>query len=60
MKWIILLLLVAAGWWAYNNVDFANLGSNTKNTIRNEKTIKKFFDADRMNKEETQNVLEEF
>ncbi len=60
MKWIILLLLVAAGWWAYNNVDFANLGSNTENTIRNEKTIKKFFDADRMNKEETQKVLEEF
>lgn len=60
MKWIILLLLIAAGWWAYNNVDFANLGSNTENTIRNEKTIKKFFDADNMNKEETQKVLEEF
>lgn len=60
MKWIIILLLVAAGWWAYNNVDFANLGSNTENTIRNEKTIKKFFDADKMNKEETQKVLEEF
>ena len=30
MKWIILLLLVAAGAWAYFNVDFSQLGSNAE------------------------------
>lgn len=59
MKWIILLLVVAAGVWAYLNVDFANLGTNTENTLRQEKTLKIFFDADKQNKEETQQTIQE-
>lgn len=59
MKWIILLLVVAAGVWAYLNVDFANLGSNAENTLRQEKTLKVFFDADKQNKDETQQTIQE-
>ncbi len=51
MKWIIILLVVAAGVGAYLNVDFANLGTNAENTLRQEKTLKIFFDADKQNKE---------
>lgn len=60
MKWIILLLLVAAGVWAYLNVDFSNLGAQSENTLRQEKTLKKFFDADKQNKDETQEVIDNF
>ena len=60
MKWIILLLLVAAGVWAYLNVDFSNLGAQSENTLRQEKTLKKFFDADKQNKYETQEVINNF
>jgi len=59
MKWIIILLVVAAGVWAYLNVDFANLGSNAENTLRQEKTLKIFFEADKQNKEETQQTIQE-
>lgn len=59
MKWIVILLLVAAGVWAYFNVDFANLGNNANNTLRQEKTMKKFFGADEQNKEQTRQVIEE-
>ncbi len=61
MKWIIILLAIAAGVWAYYNVDFSNLNKeNTTNTIKQEKTLKKFFDADNQNKQETKEVLEQF
>lgn len=60
MKWIILLLVIAAGVWAYFNVDFAQLGTQTENTLRQEKTMKKFFSADEQNKDETQKVIEQF
>ena len=59
MKWIIILLVVAAGVWAYLNVDFANLGTNAENTLRQEKTMKIFFDADKQNKDETQQTIQE-
>ena len=43
MKWIIILLLIAAGVWAYFNVDFTGAKNNaqesTMNAIKNEKTI---------------------
>ncbi len=61
MKWIIILLLIAAGVWAYLNVDFMgakeNAQDSTMNAIKNEKTIKKFFDADQQNKQETQDTI---
>lgn len=60
MRWIIVLLIVAAGIWVYYNVDFSNFKSDSENTIRQEKTLKKFFSADEQNKEETRKVLEQF
>ncbi len=61
MKWIIILLLVVAGVWAYFNVDFTgaknNAQENTMNAIKNEKTINKFFEADKQNKQETQDTI---
>lgn len=60
MKWIVILLIAAAGVWAYYNVDFANLGSNTNQTIREEKTLKKYFKSDEMNREQTQKILDEY
>ena len=61
MKWIIILLLIAAGVWAYFNVDFTGTKNNaqesTMNAIKNEKTINKFFEADKQNKQETQDTI---
>lgn len=58
MKWIILLLVVAAGVWAYMNVDFSNFHNDATNTFKQEKTLKKFFDADKQNKDQTRDVIE--
>ena len=61
MKWVIILLLIAAGVWAYLNFYFTGMKNNTQdntmNAIKNEKTIKKFFDADQQNKQETQDTI---
>ena len=59
MKWIILLLLIAAGIWVYFNVDFSKINTNAENALRQEKTLKIFFDADQQNKEETQKTIKE-
>ncbi len=59
LKWIILLILIVGGVWVYFNVDFNQVSDNAENAIRNEKTIKKFFDADKQNKEETQQTIRE-
>ncbi len=64
MKWFILLVLViAAGVWAYLNLDFTGVKQqaqdSTMNAIQNEKTIKVFFDADKQNKDETQQTIKE-
>ena len=44
MKWIVILLLIAVGVWAYFNVDFNgvknNAQENTMNAIKNEKSFK--------------------
>jgi len=60
MKWIVILLIAAAGIWAYYNVDFVNFKNQTNQTVRQEKTLKKFFNADEQNKKETQDVLRDF
>ena len=60
MKWIVILLIGAIGAWVYFNVDFSNFKSDSENTIKQEKTLKKFFNADEQNKQETQKVLENF
>ena len=59
MKWIVLLVLIAASVWVYFNVDFSQLNSNAENTLKQEKTMKVFFDADNQNKEETQKTINE-
>ncbi len=59
LKWIILILLIAGGAWIYFNVDFNKVEDNTQNTLRQEKTMKKFFDADQQNKQETQQTIKE-
>jgi len=62
MKWIVILLIAAAGIWAYYNVnvDTTSAKDSTTNTIKQEKTLKKFFNADEQNKQETKEVLENF
>ena len=59
LKWIILLILIVGGVWVYFNVDFNQVSNNAENAVRNEKTIKKFFEADAQNKEETQQTIKE-
>ena len=60
MRWVLIILLAAAWFWIYNNIDFVNLNTNTTQTIKQEKTMKKFFSADEMNKQRTKEVLEEY
>ena len=63
MKWIIILLVVAAGVWVYFNVDLNSVNNTVNeeatNALKQEKTIKVFFDADQQNKEETQETINE-
>ncbi len=59
LKWIILVLVIAGGAWAYFNIDFSQLGSKAEEAVRNEKTIKIFFEADKQNKEQTQQTINE-
>lgn len=63
MKWIVILLIGAIGAWCYfNNFSFdtTSAKNSTTNTIKQEKTLKKFFNADEQNKQETKEVLENF
>lgn len=63
MKWIILLLLIAAGAFIYFNVDLNKVNSTVNeeatNALKQEKTIKVFFDADQQNKDEMQQTINE-
>ena len=62
-SFILLILVIAAGVWAYLNLDFTGVKEqaqdSTMNAIQNEKTIKVFFDADKQNKDETQQTIKE-
>ena len=63
LKWIIVIVLIAAGVWAYLNLDLSRMKNeaqdNTINAIKNEKTIKVFFDADKQNKDQTQQTIKD-
>lgn len=59
MKWFVFILIAAAAVWVYLNVDFTQLHDDATNTIMQEKTLKKFFDADKQNKDETQRIIHE-
>lgn len=60
MKWIVILLIAAAACWAYFNVDMGQFKQNSTQTFKQEKNLKKFFQADEMNKKETQEVIDTF
>ena len=63
LKWIIVIVLIAAGVWAYLNLDLSGMKNeaqdNTMNAIKNEKTIKVFFDADKQNKDQTKQTIKD-
>ncbi len=63
LKWIIVILLIAAGAWAYLNLDLSGMKNeaedSTMNAIKNEKTIKVFFDADKQNKNQTRQTIKD-
>lgn len=63
MKFIIIILLIAGGIWAYLNIDFTNLKTNVQNgamnSIKNEKTINKFLNSDKQGKEQLEKTLQE-
>ncbi len=63
LKWIIVILLIAAGVWAYLNLDVSGMKNeaqdSTMNAIKNEKTIKVFFDADKQNKDQTKQTIKD-
>lgn len=60
MKWIIILLLIGAGVWTYFNVDFASLGDKAQTSIKQEKTMQKFYNTTNKKQEEVDKVLQEF
>ena len=63
MKFLVIVVLLAAAVWAYFNIDFANLKTDvqndTMNAIKNEKTIKKFRESDRQGKQQLDQTLQE-
>lgn len=62
MKIVILILVIAAAVWAYFNIDFSNLsnaGQDAQQTVKQEKTLNKFFSADEQNKNETNKTIQE-
>lgn len=60
LKWFVILFIIVGAYFVCNNVDFSTLKDDATSTIKQEKTMKKFFDADNQNKEETQRVLKDF
>jgi len=60
LKLFFILFVIIGAYFVYNNVDFSKFKDDTTSTIRQEKTMKKFFDADRQNKEETQRVIQDY
>lgn len=63
MKFLVILVIIAAAVWAYMNVDFANLKNEAQNdamnAVKNEKTIKKFLDSDKQGKDQLNNTMQE-
>lgn len=57
MKFILLLIVIAAVAWVGMNVDFNNLKPNTTNTFKKEKTIFKVNEARDQRNQEINNAL---
>ena len=63
LKWIIVILLIAAGVWAYLNLDVSGMKNeaqdSTMNAIKNEKTKNHNFHADKQNKDQTKQTIKD-
>ena len=59
-KLIALIVIAAAAFWIYNNVDFANFTTNATNTFKKEKTIRGVDETRRQNNEASERALEGF
>ena len=57
IRFIILIAIVFAGIWAYNNVDFSQIKNTTVNTLQKEKTINQFNNADKANRDAVNDAL---
>lgn len=64
MKFLLILLVVIAAAWAYMNVDFNKLKSNTvegvSSSVKNEKTIFGVNNSREQNRKETQDAVNQF
>lgn len=60
IRFLLLVLIVIGGYWAYNNVDMEQFKSSAINLFSKEKTIQKFNQADKMNKETIEDSLNSF
>jgi len=58
-KIITLAIIIGAAVWVYFNVDFANFKSNTIDTFKNEKTIKKFHNSEQQRGDQLNKTLDE-
>lgn len=60
IRFLLLVLIIIGGVWAYNNVDLDQFKTNTINILSKEKTIKKFNSADQMNRDAVEDSLNNF
>ncbi len=60
IRFLLLVIIVLAGVWAYNNVDLEQFKANTINILSKEKTINKFNSADKMNRDAVEDSLNNF
>lgn len=58
IRFIILVLLAVAVYWAYNNFDFNTFVDNTKTVLQNEKTVKAVNNKRAFDYNEEQNIIE--
>ena len=60
IRFLLLVIIVIAGFWAYNNVDMDQFKNSAINMFSKEKTIQKFNQADKMNRDAVEDSLNRF
>ncbi|MBP3924087.1 hypothetical protein J6E39_02465 [bacterium] len=64
MKFLLIILVVIGAAWAYMNVDFNKLKTNTadgvSNSVKNEKTIFGVNNSREQNRQQTEDALNQF
>ena len=60
LKWFIILFVVVCICFLCSNVEFSLFEDFSRGVIKQEKTMKKFFESDRQNKEEMQKVIQDY